>query len=97
VSAFKYKNLLYFSKENFSKLEIRFVLLLLFWYYSKETMKKESRSVAVFAKGVAACSHQAKTYGQCITARYTDVHRDVCAKEFQAFKNCVQQSLKKAW
>ncbi|CAO3681743.1 unnamed protein product [Umbelopsis vinacea] len=49
-------------------------------------MKKESRSVAVFAKGVAACSHQAKAYGQCITARYTDVHRDVCAKEFQAFK-----------
>lgn len=60
-------------------------------------MKKESRSVAVFAKGVAACSHQAKAYGQCITARYMDVHRDVCAKEFQAFKTCVQQSLKKAW
>jgi hypothetical protein len=60
-------------------------------------MKKESRSVAVFAKGIAACSHQAKTYGQCITARYTDVHRDVCAKEFQAFKACVQQAVKKAW
>ena len=50
-----------------------------------------SKGVGLLAQGVATCSTQATAYGQCVTAKYQDVHKDMCAKEFEAFKQCVQK------
>lgn len=33
---------------------------------------------------------QSKVYGDCILARYQDVERGMCEREFQVFKACVQ-------
>ncbi|KZS98316.1 hypothetical protein SISNIDRAFT_139023 [Sistotremastrum niveocremeum HHB9708] len=44
-----------------------------------------------------SCAVQAKEYGQCILASYTDVKRDMCAPEFAKFKNCVQTVMKRKW
>lgn len=54
---------------------------------------KQSKGITVLAKGVASCPTQAAAYGQCITANYKDAHKDMCQKEFLAFKQCVQQAV----
>jgi hypothetical protein len=38
---------------------------------------------------------QASVYGKCIVARYQEVERDMCAKEFQAFKACVTKAVRR--
>ncbi|KAI7884334.1 hypothetical protein K492DRAFT_174244 [Lichtheimia hyalospora FSU 10163] len=58
---------------------------------------KPAKGVALLAQGVASCSSQATMYGKCITARYQDVHKDMCVKEFEAFRSCVQRTIKKKW
>ncbi|KAF1807290.1 hypothetical protein V8B55DRAFT_1464352 [Mucor lusitanicus] len=58
---------------------------------------KPTRGVPVIAKGVASCPAQAAAYGKCIAASYKDVQKDMCQKEFLAFKQCVQQAIKKKW
>ncbi|SCZ87743.1 BZ3500_MvSof-1268-A1-R1_Chr2-3g05211 [Microbotryum saponariae] len=40
-------------------------------------------------------STQAMAYGKCIGAKYTEVERGMCEKEFQAFKACVAQHVKR--
>ncbi|KAI9483304.1 MAG: hypothetical protein EXX96DRAFT_557648 [Benjaminiella poitrasii] len=60
-------------------------------------MTKSSKGISTIAKSVASCPAQATAYGQCITMNYKDVHKDMCQKEFQAFKQCVQQAMKKKW
>jgi hypothetical protein len=52
-----------------------------------------TKGVRSLAKGITSCSGQAATYGQCITASYQDVHKDMCQKEFQAFKQCVEKAV----
>lgn len=32
-------------------------------------------------------------YGQCVTANYENIERNMCQKEFLAFKACVQQKV----
>lgn len=54
---------------------------------------KATRGVPVIAKGVASCPAQAAAYGKCIAASYKDVQKDMCQKEFLAFKQCVQQAV----
>jgi NADH dehydrogenase [ubiquinone] 1 alpha subcomplex assembly factor 8 len=39
------------------------------------------------------CATAAKVYGQCILASYQDVKKDMCQKEFLAFKECVQTTV----
>lgn len=56
---------------------------------------KQSKGITVLAKGVASCPAQATAYGQCIAASYKDVQKDMCKKEFDAFKSCVQQVVNK--
>lgn len=56
-------------------------------------MKQSTKGLASLAKGVGSCPSQAAMYGKCITANYKDVHKDMCQKEFQAFKQCVQQAV----
>ncbi|KAI7870828.1 hypothetical protein BDF14DRAFT_1417484 [Spinellus fusiger] len=60
-------------------------------------MEKRTKGITVLAKGVMTCSSQASVYGRCITNSYKDVQKDMCLKEFQLFKECVQQSIKKRW
>ncbi|KAI9256582.1 hypothetical protein BDA99DRAFT_562020 [Phascolomyces articulosus] len=54
-----------------------------------------SKGVSLLAQGVASCSTQATAYGQCVASRYQDVHKDMCVKEFEAFKQCVQKVVSK--
>lgn len=39
------------------------------------------------------CVPQAKIYGKCIVATYTDVRKDVCKAEFESFARCVQAAV----
>jgi NADH dehydrogenase [ubiquinone] 1 alpha subcomplex assembly factor 8 len=39
---------------------------------------------------VKTCGVQAAEYGQCVLRSYKDVHKDMCAKEFSVFKECLQ-------
>ncbi|BGP41302.1 hypothetical protein JCM10449v2_005279 [Rhodotorula kratochvilovae] len=43
------------------------------------------RPFAQLPKAAAACAEAGAAYGKCIGARYQDVERDVCAREFAAF------------
>lgn len=38
-------------------------------------------------------SEQARVYGACVTANYENIERNMCQKEFLAFKACVQQKV----
>ncbi|OAD80598.1 hypothetical protein PHYBLDRAFT_138152 [Phycomyces blakesleeanus NRRL 1555(-)] len=60
-------------------------------------MEKRTKGVAVLARGVATCSTQAAVYGQCVSSSYKDIQKDMCLKEFQAFKECVQHAIKRKW
>ncbi|KAI8066221.1 uncharacterized protein B0P05DRAFT_209451 [Gilbertella persicaria] len=53
----------------------------------------KQKGVTQLAKGVASCPAQATAYGQCIALSYKDVQKDMCQKEFEAFKQCVQQAV----
>ncbi len=37
---------------------------------------------------------QAKTYGACMLRTYENIEKDACAKEFAAFKQCVQSKVR---
>ncbi|CAG8455157.1 13395_t:CDS:10 [Acaulospora morrowiae] len=58
---------------------------------------KERRTVEVIAKGMAGCSVQATTYAKCITNHLENINKDLCAKEFDAFKKCLQKAIGKSW
>lgn len=56
------------------------------------------------AKATAACSAQvrairgksslqAQVYGQCMLAKYKEIEKDACAREFLEFKACVQKEV----
>ncbi|KAL1930906.1 hypothetical protein VTP01DRAFT_10043 [Rhizomucor pusillus] len=57
----------------------------------------KAKGVRLLAQGVASCSAQATAYGKCVASRYQDVHKDLCVKEFEAFRQCVQTTLKRKW
>ncbi|RCH80326.1 hypothetical protein CU098_004056 [Rhizopus stolonifer] len=58
---------------------------------------KTNAGVRSIASGVASCPVQAAAYGKCITSNYKNVTKEMCQVEFQAFKQCVQQAMKKKW
>ncbi|KAG0278104.1 hypothetical protein BGZ96_002544 [Linnemannia gamsii] len=60
-------------------------------------MSKPKQTLATFSKSIASCSTTAAAYGACISSTMNDVHKAVCEKEFLAFKECVQSSLKRRW
>jgi hypothetical protein len=43
---------------------------------------------------VSTCAGQASEYGQCIVRSYSDVQKNMCAKEFQSFKACMQKAVR---
>ncbi|KAI8978517.1 hypothetical protein BDB01DRAFT_800258 [Pilobolus umbonatus] len=53
----------------------------------------KSKGINKLATGVVSCPAQATAYGKCVAASYKDVHKDMCQKEFMAFKQCVQQAV----
>ncbi|RHZ74144.1 hypothetical protein Glove_227g8 [Diversispora epigaea] len=55
------------------------------------TKTNDKRTVKFLAKGVAECSVQAATYAKCITSQLEHINKDLCAKEFDDFKKCVQK------
>lgn len=66
------------------------LLTFLALFCSKLQTMSKSTGVRLLANGVASCSAQASIYGKCIAANYQGVTKDMCQKEFQAFKQCVQ-------
>ncbi|KAJ9478910.1 hypothetical protein PHBOTO_002432 [Pseudozyma hubeiensis] len=59
--------------------------------------QRDVAPVQTFAKAAAKCSSEARIYGQCVTANYENIERNMCQKEFIAFKACVQQKLGRKW
>lgn len=43
--------------------------------------------------GISYLDLQARIYGACVTANYENIERNMCQKEFLAFKTCVQQKV----
>ncbi|KAN0065353.1 hypothetical protein ACQY0O_001189 [Thecaphora frezii] len=53
--------------------------------------------VRTLASAAAQCAAPAKAYGTCIAASYENVDKHMCQAEFQAFKACVQEKMKRKW
>ncbi|KIJ39454.1 hypothetical protein M422DRAFT_257774 [Sphaerobolus stellatus SS14] len=64
---------------------------------SPASTAKSSALKRLATASTVTCAGQAKTYGQCILNSYNDARKDMCAKEFGAFKDCVQTAMKKKW
>ncbi|XP_055509957.1 NADH dehydrogenase [ubiquinone] 1 alpha subcomplex assembly factor 8 [Leucoraja erinacea] len=63
------------------------------WIRTRERLKR-------FPQFVAACSEEASAYGRCVATivqENQDLRKNMCAKEFQAFKKCFTINAKKAW
>nr|POF15362.1 hypothetical protein CFP56_42251 [Quercus suber] len=58
---------------------------------------QKTRPIEKFAEATAKCGPQGAAYGQCVAANYKDVHKDMCAKEFAAFKDCYLVSRYRSW
>ncbi|BGP33278.1 hypothetical protein JCM10296v2_005072 [Rhodotorula toruloides] len=56
---------------------------------------KHLRPLAQLPKAAAQCAQAGAAYGKCIGARYQDVDKGMCAAEFQAFRQCVTQAMKR--
>ncbi|PWN44666.1 hypothetical protein IE81DRAFT_276493, partial [Ceraceosorus guamensis] len=54
------------------------------------TTRRDLQPVVTLGKAVAQCKPQAQVYGACILASYESVDRNMCQKEFEKFKDCVQ-------
>ncbi|OAL53071.1 hypothetical protein IQ07DRAFT_641484 [Pyrenochaeta sp. DS3sAY3a] len=51
-------------------------------------MSSRTRPIDKFATAAAKCSKESTVYGKCIFADYNNVHKDKCATEFMALKDC---------
>ncbi|GAA5824022.1 hypothetical protein JCM5353_007062 [Sporobolomyces roseus] len=54
------------------------------------------RPLAKLPQAVAACSETGAVYGKCIGSRYQEVEKNMCQAEFQAFRQCVANQMKKS-
>lgn len=57
---------------------------------ASSSTKRDLQPVVTLGKAVAQCKPHAQAYGACILASYESVDRNMCQKEFEKFKNCVQ-------
>ncbi|GAA5953591.1 hypothetical protein JCM21900_003355 [Sporobolomyces salmonicolor] len=60
------------------------------------TITVRHRPLAKLPQAVASCAELGAAYGKCISARYQDVERGMCNAEFEAFRKCVGEAMKKA-
>ncbi|KAJ1931117.1 hypothetical protein EC988_009893 [Linderina pennispora] len=58
---------------------------------------KARRLVLQFEKGLTGCAKEATLYGQCISANIETIGKHVCDAQFQTFKGCMQQVMKRKW
>ncbi|KAJ2879643.1 hypothetical protein FB639_003036 [Coemansia asiatica] len=58
---------------------------------------KARRLVLTLEKGLTSCAKEATAYGQCVTANIETIGKHACQAQFQAFKACAQQTLKRKW
>lgn len=59
--------------------------------------KPTRQKMAVFARSLGSCSKQATVYGRCVASKVEDVQKGLCQMEFNAFKECVQKAVRRAW
>ncbi|CAO1617004.1 unnamed protein product [Parajaminaea phylloscopi] len=64
---------------------------------TKSGKVRDLQPVMTFGKAAASCADQGRIYGACILAQYESVEKDMCQKEFSAFKACVQSRLGRKW
>ncbi|XP_067914813.1 NADH dehydrogenase [ubiquinone] 1 alpha subcomplex assembly factor 8 [Heterodontus francisci] len=65
----------------------------------KEVWIRTRERLRSFPHFMAACAEEASAYGRCVatnTQGSQDLRKDMCAKEFQALKNCFTLNAKKA-
>ncbi|PLW21494.1 hypothetical protein PCANC_05013 [Puccinia coronata f. sp. avenae] len=43
------------------------------------------------------CRQFSEAYGKCVASNYQAIEKDSCKKEFENFKQCVQQCVGKKW
>lgn len=53
------------------------------------------RPAARLMQASAQCLELGAAYGQCVLKTYNNISKDVCEKEFNAFKACVTKAMKK--
>ncbi|RSH83371.1 uncharacterized protein EHS24_007051 [Apiotrichum porosum] len=58
---------------------------------------KDKQPLKTLARASQSCAKQSLVYGACIGKSYQEVHKDMCAAEFQAFKDCVQKAVGRKW
>jgi len=59
-----------------------------------ESVRKARQRMATFPKLLTQCSVEASTYARCVMSKDTDVKLNDCAKQFQAFRTCVDKQAK---
>ncbi|XP_069786279.1 NADH dehydrogenase [ubiquinone] 1 alpha subcomplex assembly factor 8 [Narcine bancroftii] len=65
-----------------------------------EVWTRARKRLRSFPQFVSACAAEASAYGKCVAANTQgsqDLRKNMCAKEFQAFKKCFTLNAKKAW
>ncbi|KAJ2844623.1 hypothetical protein IWW36_005112 [Coemansia brasiliensis] len=55
------------------------------------------RLVLTLEKGLTDCAAEATAYGKCVSANLETINKHACQVQFQTFKKCVQQALKRKW
>lgn len=55
---------------------------------------KEKNNVSVLKRVLINCASQAKEYGRCIAAKVPEIEHDMCSKEFQALRLCMQNTVR---
>ncbi|KDN52093.1 hypothetical protein K437DRAFT_244276 [Tilletiaria anomala UBC 951] len=64
---------------------------------SSTKVQRDLQPVMRLGKAAAQCDIQAKAYGACMFRSYENIEKDMCAKEFAAFKQCVQTKFGRKW
>lgn len=60
---------------------------------TKAVKPRDLQPVMTFGKAAASCADQGRLYGACILSQYETLQKDVCQREFRAFKDCVQSKV----
>ncbi|PIA14781.1 hypothetical protein COEREDRAFT_24431, partial [Coemansia reversa NRRL 1564] len=58
---------------------------------------KARRLVLTLEKGLSNCATEATAYGKCVSANLESISKHACQAQFQSFKTCVEQTLKRRW
>lgn len=51
--------------------------------------------ITKFFQSIAGCQLELRSYGECVLAKYKDINKDDCAKEFLRYQKCVLSNFKR--